>query len=91
MVVNNKWESLHFALAGDVQAGRLAVESITWSGMTTDGDTMTMKNSAGDIVFGPLESSTDFNPIVVTFPSGKLFNGLEVDILDSGVVDVVLR
>ena len=45
-VVNNGGRSLYFAAAGDVQAGRLIVDSITWSGATTETHTMTMKNSS---------------------------------------------
>ena len=88
-VVNNGSRSLHYATAGDVQTGRLILRSAVWSGMTTDGHTMTMKDSAGNIVAGPYESSANFNPIYISL-GGRSVNGLEVDVLGSGVVDVIL-
>ena len=90
-VVNNKWESLHFAAAADVQAGRMVISSFVWSGSTNATHTMTMKNSAGDIVCGPMVAGIIGQPIQVNFPEGKFVNGLEVDVLGSGVVDVYLR
>ena len=90
-VVNNKYRSIHYVTAAETYPGRLVVSSVIWSGMTTDGHTMTLKDTAGNIIVGPLESSSELEPITVEFPGGALFNGIEVDVLGSGVVDVILQ
>jgi dienelactone hydrolase len=89
-VVNNLGRSLYYAAAGDVQAGRLVVAGFSWTGGTTAAHTMTFKDSAGDIVWGPFLLNATLNDVNIMFPRPVEVNGLEVDVLDSGVVNVFL-
>ena len=95
VVVNNGY-SLYFAAAGDVQTGTVVAQGFVWSGATTKTHTLTFKNSAGDIVIGPILTSGlgvagDTAPaMVVMFPKPMSFRGLEVDVLGSGTVTVFL-
>lgn len=88
-VVNNSGYSLHYATAGDVQTGMMKVLGFTWTGATAT-HTMTFKDGAGNIWAGPFTMGASLQPIVVMFPQGMWVDGLEVDVLGSGVVDVFL-
>ena len=89
-VVNNEWRSLHYGAAADTQAGRLVVKGFTWSGSTNATHTMAMKDTAGALIFGPITAGVIGQEITVSFGTPILLNGLEVDVLGSGVVDVFL-
>ena len=95
-VVNNNLYSLYYAAAGDIQTGRLMVQGFVWSGATAKTDTLTFKDSAGDIVWGPIlaggvtVAGDTTVPIVVMFPKPRMVQGLEVDVLGSGTVTVFL-
>lgn len=95
-VVNNKGRSLYYAAAGDVQTGRLVVQGFIWSGATTKTHVLTFKDSAGDIVWGPIlagglgVAGDTVMPIVIMFPVPREIHGLEVDVLGSGTVTVFL-
>lgn len=86
-VVRNAGYSLHYATAGDIAEGIQIVQGFIWSGATAGGN-LTFKNSAGEIVLGPFTAGN--NNLHVNFPRALTFNGLEVDVLSSGVVDVIL-
>ena len=90
-VVNNKGRSLYYAAAGDVQTGRVVVAGFSWTGATTAAHTLTFKDSAGDIVWGPFLINATLNDVNIMFPKAVSVNGLEVDVLGSGVVTVFLR
>ena len=89
-VVNNRGRSLYFATAADVQTGRLKMQAFTWTGMTDAAHTMTFKDSAGVIVAGPFSTNATLNPVCISFPVPLAVDGLEVDVLGSGVVTVFL-
>lgn len=90
MAVVRNTHSLYYAAAGDVQAGSLTVTGFTWTGSTNAAHTMTFKNSAGTIVWGPFTAGIIGEPLVVMFPTPQYVDGLEVDVLGSGTVTVFL-
>lgn len=90
-VVNNNGVSLYYAAAGDVQTGRLVVSGFVWTGMSNAAHTMTFRDSAGNIWAGPFTTNATLNPVVVMFPRPRMVDGLEVDVLGSGVVTVFLE
>lgn len=95
-VVNNKGRSLYYAAAGDVQTGQLVVQGFIWSGATAKTHALTFKDSAGDIVWGPIlaggvtVAGDTTVPITVMLPKCIVVQGLEVDVLGSGTVTVFL-
>jgi len=92
-VVNNGGRSLYFAAAGDVQAGRLIVNSIIWSGATTETHTLTLKDSAGNIIWGPIiagAAGATGSPIAINFAKPQMFNGIEADVMGSGTLNIIL-
>lgn len=95
-VVNNNGYSLYYAAAGDVQTGNVVVQGFVWSGATAKTDTLTFKDGAGNIVWGPILSGgmgvagDTAKPITVMFPVPRVIPGLEVDVLTAGTVTVFL-
>ena len=95
-VVSNKGRSLYYAAAGDVQSGTVVMQGFVWSGATTKTHTLTFKDTAGDIVIGPIitgglgVAGDVCVPMVVMFTKPITTNGLEVDVLGSGTVTVFL-
>ena len=95
-VVSNKGRSLYYAAAGDVQSGTVVMQGFVWSGATTKTHTLTFKDTAGDIVIGPVitgglgVAGDVCVPMIVMFTKPIVTNGLEVDVLGSGTVTVFL-
>jgi len=95
-VVVNKGYSLYYAAAGDVATGRINVAGFLWSGSTAKTDVLTFKDSAGNIVWGPILSGgmgvagDTAVPICVMFPKPRVIPGLEVDVLTAGTVTVFI-
>ena len=95
-VVINKGYSLYYATAGDIQTGNVTVAGFVWSGATAKTHTLTFKDSAGNIVWGPIlaggvtVAGDTTVPIIVMFPKARIIPGLEVDVLGSGTVTVFL-
>ena len=89
MAVVRNTKSLYYATAGDVQTGELIISGFSWTGNTTADAGLTFKDSAGDIVWGPFQGADDAH-LTVMFPTPQHVTGLEVDVLDDGVVNVYL-
>lgn len=89
-IVLNKGYSIHYSAAGENVSTTVIAQGFTWTGSTDAAHQLTFKNSAGDIVLGPFTAGIIGEPLVVIFKKPLRFKGLEVDVLGSGIVDVLL-
>ena len=75
--------------AGDTSTGRLLVSQLIWSGSTTAGDDLVIKNGAGTVLLPVKSDGSSFQPIA--WPFGHvMIDGLETDVIDAGTVEYIL-
>ena len=83
--------SIYCAAAGDVVTGSLILRGFIWTGSTNAAHTMTLKNGDGSqILWGPFTAGIIGQPLVVMFPCPIYTDGIEVDVLGSGTVNIIL-
>lgn len=75
-----------------VTTDRLRVQTVRWTGCTTATHTVVLKNAAGRIVWQDAATSTDHvSESNLDQCAGQDWDGLVIDTLESGTVEIYLK